>query len=244
MTPYSDGRFKTFAVSQEIGRNGYGVYEEYTGSPGAAECIAGTTSHACTTESAWHDGDRFSNGATGGSLVTGRVSEVCVAANHDPEGDTDRVPITLADRGGEVCGLYNSCSARGFRTGGRRRGQWAGAGPRAAPLFSHYRTLGQHAGQQDPPSAHRFRLVGGQRAGEQGDSGMSRAPRRTRPAFSTRAQTDQRRLRSRQGRTRSPVDRTEVSSQENAVLPLTPTRRPTRPRRMARSVEDIHTPAL
>ncbi|MCD2443052.1 VWA domain-containing protein [Agromyces sp. SYSU K20354] len=90
MTLYGDERFKPFIVIHEFGHYGYGVYDEYNGSAGAAECIGGTTSDACIMESAWSDGDRFGNAATGGALVSGRVSEFCVAGNHDPDGDTDQ----------------------------------------------------------------------------------------------------------------------------------------------------------
>jgi hypothetical protein len=88
MTLYGDERFKPFVIVHEFGHYGYDLGDEYTGSGGAAECIGGTTSDACIMESSWADGDRFGNGATGGALVTGRVSEFCVAGNHDPDGDT------------------------------------------------------------------------------------------------------------------------------------------------------------
>ena len=88
MTLYGDERFKPFVVVHEFGHYGYGVYDEYEGSAGPAECIGGTTSDACIMESAWSDGDRFGNSATGGALVTGRVSEFCVAGNHDPDSDS------------------------------------------------------------------------------------------------------------------------------------------------------------
>jgi hypothetical protein len=41
-------------------------------------------------EAGWGDGDRFGGNATGGALVAGRVSEFCVAGNHDPDSDTDQ----------------------------------------------------------------------------------------------------------------------------------------------------------
>lgn len=88
MTLYGDERFKPFIVIHEFGHYGYGVYDEYTGTAGTAECIGGTVSDACIMETGWTDGDRFGNAATGGGLVTGRVSEFCVAGNHDPDGDS------------------------------------------------------------------------------------------------------------------------------------------------------------
>ncbi|WP_431958721.1 VWA domain-containing protein [Nocardia lijiangensis] len=88
MTLYGDERFKPFVIVHEFGHYGYDLGDEYTGSGGAAECIGGTTSNACIMESSWADGDRFGNSATGGALVTGRVSEFCVSGNHDPDGDT------------------------------------------------------------------------------------------------------------------------------------------------------------
>ncbi len=88
MTLYGDERFKPFVVVHEFGHYAYGVRDEYEGPAGPAECIGGTTSDACIMESSWADGDRFGNNATGGALVVGRVSEFCVAGNHDPDGDT------------------------------------------------------------------------------------------------------------------------------------------------------------
>jgi len=88
MTLFGDERFKPFVIIHEFGHYAYGVYDEYTGSAGAANCIGGTTSDACIMESSWADGDRFGYDATGGALVVGRVSEFCVSGNHDPDGDT------------------------------------------------------------------------------------------------------------------------------------------------------------
>jgi hypothetical protein len=88
MTLYGDERFKPFIIVHEFGHYGYGVYDEYEGAAGAAECIGGTTSNACIMEAGWGDGDRFGTSATGGALVTGRVSEFCVASNHDGDSDT------------------------------------------------------------------------------------------------------------------------------------------------------------
>jgi hypothetical protein len=88
MTLYGDERFKPFIVIHEFGHYGYGVYDEYEGAGGPAECIGGTTSDACIMESSWTDGDRFGSSAGGGALVSGRVSEFCVAGNHDADGDT------------------------------------------------------------------------------------------------------------------------------------------------------------
>lgn len=88
MTLYGDERFKPFIIIHEFGHYAYGVFDEYEGSAGPAECIGGTTSDACIMETGWGDGDRFGNTATGGALVSGRVSEFCVAGNHDPDNDT------------------------------------------------------------------------------------------------------------------------------------------------------------
>lgn len=88
MTLYGDERFKPFIVIHEFGHYGYGVYDEYAGSGGDAECVGGTTSDACIMEAGWGSGDRFGNSATGGALVTGRVSEFCVSGNHDPDSDS------------------------------------------------------------------------------------------------------------------------------------------------------------
>ncbi|MEU4769459.1 VWA domain-containing protein [Actinosynnema sp. NPDC023794] len=94
-----DERFKPFVIIHEFGHYGYGMRDEYEDVNGsAAECIGGTTSDACVMEAAWNEGDRFGNRATGGALVTGRVSEFCVPGNHDPDRDTEQHDIN-----GESC---------------------------------------------------------------------------------------------------------------------------------------------
>lgn len=90
MTLCADERYKPFIIIHEFGHYGYGLYDEYTGPAGSAECIGGSTSDACAMEVGWPEGDRFGDLATGGALVLGRVSEFCVASNHDPDGDTNQ----------------------------------------------------------------------------------------------------------------------------------------------------------
>ena len=89
-TLFGDERFKPFVLLHEFGHYAYGVYDEYSG-PSADDglsCVGGSTSDACIMETAWDEGDRFGNAAAGGTLVLGRVSEFCVASNHDPNRDT------------------------------------------------------------------------------------------------------------------------------------------------------------
>lgn len=90
MTLYGDERFKPFVIAHELIHYLYGPADEYSGptaSSGLA-CIGGTTSDACIMEGWWQVGDRFGTNATGGTLVEGRFSELCVSSNHDPDEDT------------------------------------------------------------------------------------------------------------------------------------------------------------
>src|SRR6266511_3654933 len=91
MTLCGDERFKPAVIVQQFAPYAYGLYDEYSG-PGRmpAECIGGTTSDACIMEASWPDGDRFGADGTGGPLVTGRISEFCVADNHDPDRNTNQ----------------------------------------------------------------------------------------------------------------------------------------------------------
>lgn len=89
MTLYGDERHKPFVVLHELVHYLYGPADEYSGSAGDAECIgAGPPNDACVMERGWWEGDRFGNDATGGALVTGAFNELCVASNHDSDGDT------------------------------------------------------------------------------------------------------------------------------------------------------------
>jgi hypothetical protein len=88
MTLQGDERFKPYIIVHEFGHYAYRLRNENEGPTGPAECTGDTTSDACIMEWSWQNGDRFGNTGTGGALVSGRVSEFCVAGNHDPDGDT------------------------------------------------------------------------------------------------------------------------------------------------------------
>lgn len=89
MSLYGDERFKPFILCHEMIHYLYGPVDEYSGPDGDAECIgAGPPDDACIIEGGWRDGDRFGDDATGGALVVGDYSELCVAGNHDPDGDS------------------------------------------------------------------------------------------------------------------------------------------------------------
>lgn len=90
MTLFGDERFKPFVLCHELIHYLYGPVDEYSGPGGvSAECIgSGPPDDACILERGWSEGDRFGNDATGGALVIGDYSELCVAGNHDPDGDS------------------------------------------------------------------------------------------------------------------------------------------------------------
>lgn len=100
MTLYGDERFKPFVLLHELIHYLYGPADEYSGPGGdGKECIgAGPPTDACVMERGWWEGDRFGDDATGGSLVVGAFNELCVASNHDPDGDTHQENIS-----GESC---------------------------------------------------------------------------------------------------------------------------------------------
>lgn len=89
ITLHGEDRYRPFIVLHELIHHLYGPADEYSG-PGtdSAECVGGGSSEACIMEGGWWEGDRFGSDATGGSLVEGEFSELCVATNHDPDDDT------------------------------------------------------------------------------------------------------------------------------------------------------------
>lgn len=91
----ADEKNKPFIVIHEFGHYGLGVYDEYTGSGGNAECTGDASSGACIMEFAWTQGDQISDA---GVLTPGIVNEFCVADNHDPDGDSNQDQIN-----GEPC---------------------------------------------------------------------------------------------------------------------------------------------
>jgi hypothetical protein len=84
-TLMGDERSHPFIILHEFSHYAYDVFDEYTGDGGGASCIGGSTANACIMEFSAGEGDSF---AADGSLIVGRVKHYCVAANHDPDGDT------------------------------------------------------------------------------------------------------------------------------------------------------------
>lgn len=82
-----DERRHPFIILHEFAHYAYHVHDEYEDPDrNPAECVGGTTANACIMEGAWNEGDHFD--ATTGALIVGRFTQFCVAANHDPDGDT------------------------------------------------------------------------------------------------------------------------------------------------------------
>jgi hypothetical protein len=85
MTLKSDEKNKPFVVIHEFGHYGFGLYDEYIGPDGDAECTGSTAQGACIMEHGWWDGDQIDDV---GNLTPGPVNEFCVDDNHDPDQDT------------------------------------------------------------------------------------------------------------------------------------------------------------
>lgn len=81
----SDEKNKPFIIAHEFAHYGLGVYDEYSGPGGSAECTGDPAGDACILESGYWDGDQIDDS---GVLTVGRVSEFCTADNHDPDNDT------------------------------------------------------------------------------------------------------------------------------------------------------------
>lgn len=95
MTLKGDERNKPFVIIHEFGHYGLGLYDEYTGPSGDAECTGSTADGACIMEHGYWNGDQISDA---GVLTTGTVNEFCVESNHDPDNDTNQQAIH-----GEAC---------------------------------------------------------------------------------------------------------------------------------------------
>ena len=86
----SDEKNKPFIVVHEFGHYGFGVYDEYVGPAGSAECTGTTAGGACIMEHGYWNGDQISDD---GTLTAGPVNEFCVADNHDPDSDTNQESV-------------------------------------------------------------------------------------------------------------------------------------------------------
>ncbi|BBO89483.1 vWA domain-containing protein [Desulfosarcina ovata] len=86
----SDEKNKPFVVIHEFGHYGFGLYDEYIGPSGSAECTGTTSGGACIMEHGYWNGDQI---ADDGTLTPGPVNEFCVEDNHDPDSDTDQESI-------------------------------------------------------------------------------------------------------------------------------------------------------
>lgn len=86
----ADERNKPYIVIHEFGHYGLGVYDEYTGPGGSAECTDDASTGACIMEFGWELGDQISDS---GVLTPGVVNEFCAAPNHDPDNDTSQEAV-------------------------------------------------------------------------------------------------------------------------------------------------------
>ncbi|MCK5291242.1 MAG: VWA domain-containing protein [Thermoplasmata archaeon] len=86
----SDEKNKPFVIIHEFGHYGFGLYDEYTGPGGSAECTGDPTTGACIMEHGWWDGDQIDDD---GNLTEGDVNEFCTDVDHDPDSDTDQEDI-------------------------------------------------------------------------------------------------------------------------------------------------------
>lgn len=86
----SDEKNKPFVVIHEFGHYGLGVYDEYVGPGGSAECTGDSSTGACMMEFGWTSGDQIDDD---GVLTPGVVNEFCAAPNHDPDNDTNQESV-------------------------------------------------------------------------------------------------------------------------------------------------------
>jgi|GEM_PF-3030801 len=92
---YGDERGRPFVIVHEFGHYGYGLYDEYVGPSGDAECVE---SPANATASIMEGGWWQAPGVDGGDGCIREISEFCVPGNHDPDGDTEQ-----EDEHGQSC---------------------------------------------------------------------------------------------------------------------------------------------
>lgn len=86
----ADEKNKPFIVIHEFGHYGLGVYDEYVGPGGGAECTGDSSTGACIMEFGASLGDQISDA---GVLTPGVISEFCTASNHDPDADTNQESV-------------------------------------------------------------------------------------------------------------------------------------------------------
>lgn len=84
---YGDERYKPFVIVHEFAHYGYGLYDEYSGPDGDAECVEDPP-HA--TASIMEGGWWQAPGVDGGDGFVREISEFCVSLNHDPDMDTEQ----------------------------------------------------------------------------------------------------------------------------------------------------------
>lgn len=104
----ADEKNKPYIVIHEFGHYGLGVYDEYTGPGGAAECTGDSSSGACIMEFAWTLGDQIDDD---GVLTPGTVNEFCTAADHDPDGDTSQESVHAESCWQTIQDLYPGVTA-------------------------------------------------------------------------------------------------------------------------------------
>jgi hypothetical protein len=92
---YGDEKEKPFVIVHEFGHYGYGLYDEYSGPSGDAECVE---SPANATASIMEGGWWQAPGVDGGDGYIREISEFCVPSNHDPDHNTEQ-----EDENGESC---------------------------------------------------------------------------------------------------------------------------------------------
>jgi uncharacterized protein YegL len=83
---YGDEKWKPFVIVHEFGHYGYGLYDEYSGPFGDAECVENpSNANASIMEGGWWQAP-----VAYGGLGEREISEFCVPSNHDPDGDTEQ----------------------------------------------------------------------------------------------------------------------------------------------------------
>ena len=83
---YGDEKRKPFVIVHEFGHYGYGLYDEYSGPFGDAECVENPpNANASIMEGGWWQAP-----VAYGGLGEREISEFCVPSNHDPDGDTEQ----------------------------------------------------------------------------------------------------------------------------------------------------------
>lgn len=81
----ADEKNKPYIIIHEFGHYALGLYDEYIGPSGSAECTGDADSGACIMEFGWWNGDQIDDD---GVLTEGTVNEFCTSVDHDPDGDT------------------------------------------------------------------------------------------------------------------------------------------------------------